>query len=291
MWIRSASQTARGPQHRPAERRHRALPGLPDRLLPHGDLVERHLRPVAAGRPRPGPGRAGQVAVKAPGHEPVAVGVDEIAGHVLAERGRRRTRQAEVHGAAAPERDLRPARHRPDLEAVAGQEPSAARTLKVLASSCPSACRRGRASVPLSRFTSRSQRRDNASSSGSSVPRRSRRALRRAICRIAHSRRRRRRPTTSSRLSGNASTWARSAPGVVAAASASGQPCRNTRSTRAVRSPACRRTRRRKGPKSNGARRTSPSSNRYGSTRRGRQRCSTSRIAARSASIRPASRP
>ena len=63
-----------------------------------------------------------QVATKAPGHEPVAVGVDEVAGHVLAESRRGRARQAEVHGAGAPERDLRPAHHRPDLEPVAGQE-------------------------------------------------------------------------------------------------------------------------------------------------------------------------
>ena len=77
---------------------------------------------LAAG-PGSGAGGAVQVATKAPGHEPVAVGVDEVAGHVLAESRRGRARQAEVHGPGAPERDLRPAHHRPDLEPVAGQEP------------------------------------------------------------------------------------------------------------------------------------------------------------------------
>ena len=83
-----------------------------------------------------------------------------------------------------------------------GRNPSAASTLKVLASSCPSAWLRDRRLVPLRRFTRRSQRRNSDSSSGSSVPWLSRRRLRRRIWSSAQRRRRRRRATTSSRLSG-----------------------------------------------------------------------------------------
>ena len=53
----------------------------------------------------------------------MTVGVDEIAWNVLAQGGRGRARQAEVHGSRPPERDLRPADHCSGLEAVAGQEP------------------------------------------------------------------------------------------------------------------------------------------------------------------------
>ena len=123
--VRRVDQVRIADRHRPEQRsaqgRGLARPGLPDGLPLHRDLVVRHVCPIAAG-PGAGAGGAVQVATKAPGHEPVAVGVDEVAGHVLAESRRGRARQPEVHGAGAPERDLRPAHYRPDLEPVAGQE-------------------------------------------------------------------------------------------------------------------------------------------------------------------------
>ena len=52
----------------------------------------------------------------------MAVGMDEVAGDILADGGCRHARQAEVHGSGAPERDIGPANHRADFETVAGQK-------------------------------------------------------------------------------------------------------------------------------------------------------------------------
>ena len=53
----------------------------------------------------------------------MSIGVDEVAGNVLAQGSRGCAREAEVHGSRAPERDLRPSDHRAGLETVSGQEP------------------------------------------------------------------------------------------------------------------------------------------------------------------------
>ena len=100
-----------GAQHVAAEQRAFAVGTGAHRLAFRGDFVVRHLRPLVA-----------QLAVEAPRHEAVAVGVDEVAGHVFAQRHGRRARQAEGHGAGAPERNLRPADDGAHVQSVAGQE-------------------------------------------------------------------------------------------------------------------------------------------------------------------------
>ena len=76
------------------------MPAQGHRLPFGGDLVEGHLRVLLR-----------EVAVKAARHEAMPIGVDEIAGNVLAQGGGGRPRQAEVHGAGTPERNLRPSDH------------------------------------------------------------------------------------------------------------------------------------------------------------------------------------
>ena len=51
------------------------------------------------------------VSMKAPGDEAVAVGVYKVAGDILSDRCCWRTRQAEVHGAGSPKRDIGPSNH------------------------------------------------------------------------------------------------------------------------------------------------------------------------------------
>ena len=63
-----------------------------------------------------------RLGVESPRYETVAVGIDEVAGNVFAQRGGRRSRQGKVHGAGLPERDVGPTDHRADLKAVTGQE-------------------------------------------------------------------------------------------------------------------------------------------------------------------------
>ena len=101
-----------GPQNVSAQHRPLAVTARCHCLPLGGDFVERHLGVLLT-----------EVAVKATGHEAVAVGIDEVAGNVLAQGGRGRPRQAEVHGPGTPERNLRPADHRSGLESVAGEEP------------------------------------------------------------------------------------------------------------------------------------------------------------------------
>ena len=85
--------------------------GLLDRLPLHGHFVERHLGILL---PR--------IPVEAASDELVAIRIDEVARDVLAQRRRRRTGQAKRHGTQLPKRDVRPANHRADFQAVAGQE-------------------------------------------------------------------------------------------------------------------------------------------------------------------------
>ena len=109
-----------GPQHVSAEHRALAMTVRSHRLLLGGDFVERHL---GSARYASSLGvLLAEVAVKAAGHEAMPVGVDEVAGNVLAQRSCRRARQAEVHGSGTPERNLRPADYRSDLESVTGEE-------------------------------------------------------------------------------------------------------------------------------------------------------------------------
>ena len=57
------------------------------------------------------------------GHELLAVGVDPVAGHVLAQGNARRTRQIEVIHAADPARHFGHTEHRAGIQPVPGQEP------------------------------------------------------------------------------------------------------------------------------------------------------------------------
>ena len=61
--------------------------------------------------------------MKAPCHEAIAVGVDQIAGHVFAQGHAGWTRQRESHRSRAPERDLGCAEYGAHFEAVTRQEP------------------------------------------------------------------------------------------------------------------------------------------------------------------------
>ena len=74
--------------------------------------IGRHVGPALVGVP-----------VKAAGGEAMAVGVDQVAGHVLAQRGGRRTRKPELRRPRLPEGHFGPACHGAGLQAVSGQEP------------------------------------------------------------------------------------------------------------------------------------------------------------------------
>ena len=91
----------------------RGRPGiaLPHRLVLDGDLEGRHLFPVLAGRPQ-----------EAAGDEAVPVGVDQVAGNVLAQRHAGRAGQVEGERAGVPEGDLGHRLDGPRFETVAGEE-------------------------------------------------------------------------------------------------------------------------------------------------------------------------
>ncbi len=97
----------RGPERSRGHGQIRLLHGL----ALSGDFEDGHLRALLV-----------DVTMESPGDEPIPVRVDEVPRHVLPQRDARRTRQAELHGPETPERNLRSAEHRPDFEAVAGQE-------------------------------------------------------------------------------------------------------------------------------------------------------------------------
>ena len=99
-------------QHMAPQQGTRARRGFLHRLTVGRNLVVRHLGALLV-----------DVAVKAPRHEAVAVGVDEVAGYVLAQRGCRCSGQGEVHGSGPPERYFRPADHRTHFQAVTRQKP------------------------------------------------------------------------------------------------------------------------------------------------------------------------
>ena len=75
------------------------------------DLEDGHLRPLLV-----------DVSMEAPGDEAVAVGVDQVARHVLAQRHARRPGQRELHRTRAPEWDLGGSEHGAHFEPVARQE-------------------------------------------------------------------------------------------------------------------------------------------------------------------------
>ena len=99
-------------QNIPTQGRCLVTVGRLDCLLLRRDFIAGHLGLFPRGVP-----------MKTPGDETMPVGIDEIAGDILADRGRGRPGQIEVHGARAPEGDLRPANHGADFQTVSRQEP------------------------------------------------------------------------------------------------------------------------------------------------------------------------